>query len=345
VRSSDDVVLATTYTDRLGHYEAFFSNPGAPGVRLRVSTKTSYDDGLRKISVMNHPKFKKVYTIDSPSLDETLVDEPELDLDIAEADGSGAFNILDVVSDGYDTIRLMTGTDLGELAVYWATGADTTDTLFCSKYFHDQGACPELYALSVQGKDTDRDEFDDMVILKELFKFALARCSRDDNPGGPHDGTRDDPRRAWSEGVSTFFASDVQGAHWFVNSRPQGVYLASDLESIHSPFAFGTLPGTLAGNVSEYLVASALWDLADGRTAEAFDAVDDQRLPIYDAIFNYLPGDKFQDRAIPGVDLVDFVDGWFCRAWGDDANVLGLLNGHYLFPYEPGGPTDCFGGQ
>jgi len=345
VRAADDTVLATTTTDRRGHYEAFFSNTGAPGVYLRASTVTSYDDGLRKIKVMNHPKFKKVYAVTSAPLDETLTDEPVLDLDIPETSSAGAFNILDVVSDGYDTLRLMTGTDLGELAVYWATGADTTDTLFCSDYFYDQGTCPELNALSVQGKDTDRDEFDDLVILKEFFKFAEARSGRDDNPGGAHDGTRDDPRRSWSEGVSTFFACDAQGTRWFVNSRPAGVYLAWDLETIHSPFAFGATPGALDGQVSEYLVASVLWDLADGHTTETFDAVDGKRLPIYDAIFNYLPGDKFEDRGVPGVDLVDFLDGWFCRAWGDEANVLGLVNGTYLFPYTAGGPTSCFGGQ
>ena len=345
VRTADDTVLATTATDRLGHYEAFYSNDGAPGVHVRVLSATRPDDGLRRISVMNHPKFKRVYAVTSPSADETLADPLEIDLDIAAAADAGPFNILDVVTGGHDTVRLMTGADLGELMVYWATGADTTDTLFCSPYFYAEGTCSELYALSVQGKDTDRDEYDDMVILKELFKLAVARGARDDNPGGPHDGTRDDPRRAWSEGVSTFFACDVQATSWFVNSRPAGVYLASNLEAIHSPFAFGALPGTLAGDVSEYLVASLLWDLADDRSGETFDFVDLARLPIYDAIFNYLPGTHFVDRATAGVDLVDFLDGWFCRAWGDDANVLALVNGHYLFPYEANGPTDCFGGQ
>jgi hypothetical protein len=344
VRASDEAVLATAWTDRDGAYEALFTNDGAPGVRLRVSSTTRQDDGLRRITVMNHPKFKRVYAVDSASLDETLGDDPRLDLDLAEAEGAGAFNILDVVAGGYDTVRLMTGKDLGELVAYWSTGANTTDTLFCSQYFYDQGTCTELNALSVQGKDTDRDEFDDLVILKEFFKFALARCSRDDNPGGYHDGTRDDPRRSWSEGVSTFFPCDVTGTRWFVNGRPQGVYLVTDLEEVNLPFAQGVVPVSMQGDLSELLVSSLLWDLADPAGEESFDSVNGKRLPIYDSVFNYLPGDKFVDRGVPGVDLVDFLDGWFCRAWADDANVLALLQ-HVQFPYDSSWPLDCFSGQ
>lgn len=345
VRDVDNVVLASTYTDRLGNYEVYFSNTGTAGIYLRVLAKTKYEDKLRKITVMNHPKFKKVYAVKSPTVDDSAMADPELSLDIGMTEPAGAFNILDVVSDGYDTIRLMTGTDLGELTVFWATGADTTDTLFCSQYFYDEGTCTELNALSVQGKDSDRDEYDDMVILKEFFKFALAFCSRDDNPGGYHDGTRDDPRRSWSEGVSTFFPCDVLGSQWFVNSRPGGVYIVQDLEQMNSPYAFKAEPGVIDGNLSEYLVSSVLWDLADSSDGESLDLVHGKRLPIYDSVFNYLPGPKFHDRGVEGVDLVDFLDGWFCRAWGENIPVMKLLTEKYFFGYEIGGPTNCFSGQ
>ena len=58
-----------------------------------------------------------------------------------------------------DALRLATGHELGDLDAFWATGTDTTETIYCSEYFYDSGVCTELGALSVQGKDIDRDEF------------------------------------------------------------------------------------------------------------------------------------------------------------------------------------------
>jgi len=339
-RAADGELLAGGSTDRFGNYEIQFSNKGDPGVYIEVRCQTDFEEKLRLITVMNHPKFNKVYAVASPSTDETESDAPVIDFDIPEMVSGGAFNILDMAVDGYDLIRLMTGKDLGELRIYWATGADTTDTLYCSEYFYSQGVCSEMGALSVQGKDSDRDEYDDMVILKEFFKFALEQVSRDDNPGGYHDGTRDDALRAWSEGVSSFFASDVLHLRHFVNSRPQGVYIVEDLEVMDTPFAFGTETGTMFGPLSEHLVSALLWDLVDGGMEEAFDAVEN-RIAVYDSIFNYLPSSKFVDRGPDGVDLVDFLDGWVCRGWEEQEGLESLVVQHRDFPYDFSGPASC----
>jgi hypothetical protein len=290
---------------------------------------------------MNHPKFKQLYTISSFSVDETEADIPTLDFDIPELVGAGAFNILDVLIDGYDRVRLMTGKDLGQLYAFWATGTDTTDTLYCSQYFYELGICSQLGAVSVQGKDTDRDEYDDMVILKEFFKFALEQVSLDDNPGGYHDGTRDDPRRAWTEGVTTFFAADVLGYHYFINSKPSGVYLLQNLETMLSPFAFGTASDTMDGPLSEYLVSAVLFDIADSDDNETFDALNDAGFALYDAIFNYFPSEYFVDRGFTGVDLVDFLDGWFCRGWNQNNSISAIVTDHRLFPYDFASQGEC----
>jgi len=340
-RAADGALLSAGTTDRFGNYELQFSNPKEPGVYIVVKTVADLEEGLRLLTVMNHPKFNVIYQVTSPSVDETEADVPVIDFDIPEVAGAGAFNIFDVLADGYDGIRLMTGKELGQLNVYWATGADTTDTLFCSQHLYEQGVCSQMGALSVQGKDTDRDEYDDMVILKEFFKFALDRVSLDNNPGGAHDGTRGDPRRAWSEGVSTFFAGDVLGRPYFVNSRPAGVYLVDDLEAMTTPFAFSTTTATIFGPVSEYLVAAVLWDLADTESTEEFDEVFEARTGVYDAIINYLPSFYFVDRGVEGVDLVDFLDGWFCRGWKRLDEVSKLVVEHRDFPYDFDGPVDC----
>lgn len=334
-------LLATGTTDRQGNYEIQFFNPGEPGVYIVVYSKTDFDEGLHPIAVMNHPKFKAVYAVSSLSVDESQTDVSEINFDVPEIVGSGAFNILDVLVEGYDGIRLHTGKELGELQVFWATGTDTTDTLFCSGFLYGQGLCSEPGAVSVQGKDTDRDEFDDMVILKEFFRFALEQVSIDDSPGGPVDGTRDDPRRAWNEGVSTFLAGDALGLSDFVNSRPAGVYIVEHLETQASPFSFQTSSGAMDGPVSPFLVAALLHDLADDAGGESFDAIDGGAVAIYDAIFNYLPSSHLVDRGVVGVDLVDFLDGWLCRGWNSMESLQELVVDHRQFPYDFEGPESC----
>jgi len=338
-RSSDDTLLTAGWTDRFGRYELSFDNNGQPGIYLKILSRTNHENALRPITVFNHPKFKQVYSVSSFIIDENETEYPYLDFDIPAEVGAGAFNILDVLIDGSDLTRRMTGKDLGEIAAYWATGTDTTDTLYCSEDLYAGGTCQELGGLNIQGKDTDRDEYDDMVILKEFFKLVLDRVSNDDGTGEKAFGARTDPNLAWTEGVSTFYASAVTGTQWFVNSLPFGVYHVTDLETLDSPFAYGTGNGSLGGKVSDWLVSAVLWDLLDPAGEEA-EAVSN-RLAVFDAIFNYLPSDQFTDRGVPGVDLVDFLDGWFCRDWGQEADVEGVVVDERQFPYDFGGPDSC----
>ena len=339
--ATTDTLLGTGWTDPFGRYELTYNSPASPGVYLKVRTKTNEDNGLRNLRLYNHPKFKQVYTVKTDNFDEHLEDWPVHDVDISEADFAGAFNIFDTLVGGHDLVRLMTGRDLGLLEAYWATGADTTDTLYCSDAIYDAGLCTEKGALSIQGKDTDRDEYDDMVILKEFFKLILDRVSRDSHPGDLHHWTRDLPTRAWTEGVAAFFACTAMDTRWFVNSRPAGVYLVLDAETPDTPFGIGTSTGGLLGDLSGALVAALLWDLADPPLApEDWDAVDGMPRGIFDAVFNYLPRPDFPDRGVPGVDLVDFLDGWVCRGWGLHPAIQASVD-HYAFPYDFAAPIDC----
>ena len=340
-RLSNAEVLGTAATDRNGDYELQFSNDGPPGLVIVVKAQTNTEEGLRDIKVLNHPKFKKLYEVSSPPIvfspgQEVAVQDVDISVDL----NAGAFNVFDVLQRGYDLVRRMTGDDLGLLIAFWATGTDTTETFYCSKHLYDEGVCTDLNTVSVQGKDTDRDEYDDMVILKEFFRFAVDRLSKHDHPGGDIDGTRDTPARSWLEGLTTFFANDVLATRFFVNSRPFGVYLIDDLEGMESPFAFKTADETQSGPLSAPLVAALLWDLADPPDNEIFDNVVKLQNGIYDVLFHYFPSERYVDRGAPGVDLVDFLDGWFCRGWKNRAEVEALL-AQRGFTYDFGGPTGC----
>jgi uncharacterized protein YfaP (DUF2135 family) len=340
-RLSNGEVLGTAATDRNGNYEVQFTNDGPPGLVIVVRSQTDADEGLRDIQVQNHPKFKKIYEVSSPPIvfdpgQEVVVQDIDITVDL----NAGAFNVFDVLQRGYDLVRRMTGEDLGGLIAFWATGTDTTDTFYCSKLLYDEGVCTDLSTVSVQGKESDRDEYDDMVILRELFRFAVDRLSVHDHPGGEVDGTRDIPARAWMEGLATFFADDVLSTRFFVDSRPYGVYLVSDLEGAENPFAFGTSDETMAGDVSPLLVSAVLWDLADGPDSEVFDNVTRLQNGIYDTIFHYFTSEKYVDRGAPGVDLVDFLDGWFCRGWANRVQIEAILAARG-FAYDFGGPTGC----
>lgn len=335
-RLQTNEVIGSGVTDRDGYYRIPFP-ADIPGFVVAVKAQSDPDEGLRDIKVFDHPKFKRLYEVTSPPIIITPVQETvNQDMDISVEQKSGAFNVFDVLREGYDLVRLANGRELGELRAFWMTGADTTDTIYCSPFLYDTGVCTELQSVSVQGKDTDRDEFDDMVILKEFFKFALTKLGRDSHPGGNVDGRRDDQRRAWSEGVAEFFASDTLSSRYFVNSRPFGVYVVDDLEGMPSPFAIAIKDA----EISPYLVSAFLWDLADSNNEE-WDPVDRLRDGIYDVLFTYFPSDDYTDRGAEGVDLSDFLDGWFCRDWGDQESVRMLLVDHYAFDYGFDGPSGC----
>jgi len=340
-RIADGEVLGSATTSQSGDYDIRFTNDGPPGLVIVVKAMTDPEEGLRDIVVLDHPKFSKLYEVSSPPVVfDPGQEERIVDIDIPIELNAGAFNIFDVFQEGYDLIRRMTGRELGSLVGFWATGTDTTETLYCSRYLYDQGICTDLGSVSVQGRDSDRDEYDDMVILREFFRFGLTQASADSHPGGQGDGTRDDPTRAWTEGVTTFFANDVSASAYFVDSRPSGVYLVDDIEEMPSPFAYGTSDGTMTGDLSPMLVAAVLWDLADGPDLEPHDTVVGMQAGIYDTLFNYFPSDRYIDRGAPGIDLVDFLDGWFCRGWGHREGVEAILD-HHGFPYDFAGPSGC----
>nr|ACU26448.1 hypothetical protein [uncultured bacterium HF186_25m_18N5]ACU26507.1 hypothetical protein [uncultured bacterium HF186_25m_27D22] len=343
-----DTLIGQTTTDRNGHYEVNYAAGGEGQLYVEILSETNPEDGLRDIAVADNPKFGNVYTIRS-ALFETPTEDAnitysEMDFELIDDLQAGAFNIFDVLITGHDRVTLMTGRDLGEVRGYWMTGFDSTDTLYCSQTAYNAGTCNELGALSVRGNNIDRDEWDDMVILRELFKLATERVSRDDSPSGQSDGTRSDVRRAWTDGLSTFFACDAMDTRYFVNTTPRDGYMLydiRDLEVMDTPWAFRTSNGAMNGDLSDSLVSAFLWDLADSTTTEVWDGIHGARAGIYDVLFTYFNMGSWVDRGVSGVDLVEFLDGWFCRGWKKTSAIEDLLVNHRQFNYDFDGPLAC----
>jgi len=344
----DDELIGETTADRNGHYEVNYAADQASLLYVEVISRTNPEDGLRDIIVADNPKFGNEYRIrsalfESPADDATITFS-EMDFEITDDLKAGAFNIFDVLLTGQDRITLMTGRSLGPVRAFWMTGFDSTDTLYCSQTAYDAETCNELGALSVRGNDVDRDEWDDMIILRELFKLATERVSRDDSPSGASDGTRGDPRRAWTEGLSTFFACDAMDTRFFVNTTPRDGYMLydiRDLELMETPWAFKTSNDEMDGDLSDRLVSAFLWDLADGTTDEVWDGVHGARSGIYDVLFTYFNMASWTDRGETGVELVEFLDGWFCRGWQMTTPVYDLIVHHRGFNYDFDGPLAC----
>ena len=346
----DDVLVGQTTTDRNGHYEVNYAADEQAQLYVELISRTNPEDGLRDIIVADNPKFGNEYRIRSEVFaspaEDAAVTFSQMDFEVVDDLKAGAFNIFDVLLTGQDRITLMTGRSLGEVRGFWMTGFDSTDTLYCSQTAYDAEVCNELGALSVRGNNVDRDEWDDMIILRELFKLAAERVSRDDSPAGKTDGTRGDPRQAWTEGLSTFFACDAMDTQYFVNTTPRDGYMLydiRDLELLDTPWAFRTSNGGMDGDVSDRLVAAFLWDLADSNTSEVWDGVHGARSGIYDVIFTYFNMPSWTDRGVFGLDLVEFLDGWFCRGWKKTTLVQDLIVNHREFNYDFDGPLACIG--
>lgn len=330
VRASDGAVLATGRTGLDGTYRLSFDNDGTAGFYVRVKSASPDDDKVRRVIVRNQPTSGQVYAAQSVGVvDEGVMPDAQVDLYVDEASGGGAFNIFDVLVEGNDRLRLEIGRPVGELAACWQAGA--TATFYCSDVLYGQGKCKTAGLIQIGGMDDARDEYDDQVLLKEFFRFVLDRLSRDDNPGGAHDGTRDVPKRAWAEGATTFLSSRLRGSRWFVDSERPGVYRVLDLQTLASPFANRTADGTQNGPLSEYLVAAVLWRLSGtGDTATIANGWS----AILDTLFDYLPWVQGpSDRGQPGVDFVDFLDGWFFEKHGQKDAVAQILAEHE-FPYD-----------
>ncbi|MGH7273688.1 MAG: hypothetical protein ACREIQ_04440, partial [Nitrospiria bacterium] len=124
VRNSDGTVLASTTTDATGTFSLTFTTSGAPGVYVRVLSRTG--DLLVKAEVTD--LAGALYAIISNTLDETTASSFTVSLTAPvvtkgqEALG-GAYHIMDAFTSGSEFVRGLSGTTPPLIKARWELGS------------------------------------------------------------------------------------------------------------------------------------------------------------------------------------------------------------------------------
>jgi hypothetical protein len=234
---------------------------------------------------------------------------------------AGAFNIFDTLLEAMDRLPAAFGvTSPVPMVALWQVGnADGT-------YYLDG-----QHEMRILGESGDDDSFDDTVILHETGHYIEDVIGRSDSPGGEHDGSPVDPRLAWSEGFSTYFALAVRDTRLYIDSNAGGGYVFDADESL----TLADSDSPLGQYVSEDLVTEILFDLGDGGAGDD-DPLSGTHDPVL-AVEAFLRTAILRSAGMNGVDLVDWLDGWFSlEGQGSCAAVRTIVNTRHLFPYDYG---------
>ena len=324
-------VLGKATTGEDGKYKITFRNStNAPSYFVRVSAAS---DKLQQ-QVMKSPANKDVYTYTSSAVSTSVPEQTNLNLEIKEADGAGAFNIWDVTVSANAYAKKFTGSAPPKLDIYWPSIKDG-DT-WGSWFSNDNPG--QIHISGCTKCEYDPDEWDGTVIAHEYGHFVMAKFSTDDSPGGNHQvHVRSEPRLALSEGWATFFAGAALSLDYYYDTDDDGKVKSPDskkssgtLYSIETlcekgeecdkkdgslTFELDTSDQTLEGNICESAVTAVLWDYFDD-TQETQDTLKNKSESIWSVMTKYLKarkvgdGVKYCDRGFEGRDLVDFLDGW-----------------------------------
>lgn len=293
----DSAVLSTT-TDQNGGYSLVFTNTGSPGFYIRVIAETS------NLHVKNHVINGGIYSARSDTLDTGK----DGDFTTLSVGAGGAFNILDVLTDGMTFLSGLPGKTPPDLTAFWEM--NSCDGTFFegtnnSNSIHLLGGCPS-------DNPADTDEYDDDIILHEFGHFAAFNFSKDDSPGGTHflNDNTEDIRLAWSEGWAHFFSSAIRGNPTQVDTVGS---IASFFE-IEGP----SFPSFNNYTTNEVAVAAVLWDIFDN-TNEAFDALSLGISPTWDVFYGYLP-------IAASVSIEDFWEGWFVKLYDSQTDMVIISN-------------------
>jgi hypothetical protein len=262
---------------------------------------------------------------------------PSLDTDlgallITVAGGkAGAFNIFDQFVRGAAFALQNFGRIVPTHVVRWQSESTTMCSTSCFS--------SRTNTIYINGSIEDTDEFDDPVLMHEYGHFLESAFSKASNPGGGHDGSPADPRLAWGEGYGTYVGATIAGSSLYIDTFASGASVI-DINATGSPHARADDTAIAGMNqlISEYLTAEVLWHISNGSPAEAGGRGTG---PVFDVLGNYFPSPALLDRGVQGVDLVDFLDGWFCRGHEDSAFIYDIVSFGHGFPYDYASLPSC----
>ena len=312
----DGEVLASGLTGDDGSFTLEYSRavPAEPS-HLLVATVGSTPE--RPIEVRN--RAGQVHGFGSPTFGNEALTQDVLVTDASGA--SEAFNIYDQLVVNADAIRTGLGVNPAMLVAIWERG-NTSGTNYSGQ------------TMRLLGTSDDNDGYDDTVILHEAGHFVEHTIGRSNNPGGFHDGGPDDPRLAWSEGFSTYWAMAVLGAPFYGDSNSGGGWFFNGDTSItRTPQPTGPMDQ----DVAEGMITEILWDMAD--TGGDDDTLAGDPLAVNRVQPMYLRNATLRSVGHAGVDLVDFLDGWFLAdGLSHCAAVRSIVTITRNFPYVYAGP-------
>jgi hypothetical protein len=326
VADGDGAVLAAALTDDEGGYRLHVD--AAKGTLAHVVAATTSVAKARPLRVLRPDDL--VHGVGSPSF--ALAERVTQDLLVTERSGvAQAFNIFDNLVSGLDYVRLHLGVaEPQALYAVWVRGTGE------GTYY-----AMSMNGIFLLGDIADDDGYDDTVILHELGHYVEDAYGRSDSRGGAHaqGGIPSDPRTAMSEGFATYFASAVRGDPAYMDSNVGGGwYLSIDdgVTMVPNP------RGDMTQSLSEDTVSEILWDAADASMSDDDPLVGDAAAVLL------IERDYFRgpsgDRGVSGVDLVDWLDGWFARMGMDGCQTLrAIVTEKRGFPYDYMPPAGaCF---
>jgi hypothetical protein len=242
---------------------------------------------------------------------------------ITESSGeAGAFNVFDKLVEATDYAASL-GLAPRSLTAEWARNSQD------GTYYDGNGT------MHLLGASSDDDGYDDTVILHEAGHWFEDSYGRSDSPGGGHDGSPTDPNLAWSEGFSTYFSMVVNGGvPLYVDSNAAGGWSFNGDTSVTRAMGTG-----IAQDVSEDMVVEILWDLGDTSGGDD-DPFTGAHLPVVEIQPAFLRTATLRNVGEAGVDLVDFLDGFFVAdGLTNCADVDSIVTVTRTFPYDYNGPA------
>ena len=95
----------------------------------------------------------------------------------------------------------------------------------------------------------------------------------------------------------------------------------------------------LTQQVSEGMVSQILWDLGDTAAMDDDQQTTTTHAQVSHVQKDYLKSAMLRSVGTAGVDLVDFLDGWFvAQGVGTCAAVKDIVTAKHNFPYDYAGP-------
>lgn len=203
-------VLATAQTDSNGAY-SILTTPTTSVVYVRVKTEATLSGITPQVAVKSQSG-----TIYSAAGNNFIPSgSASVNIAIPATSIGGAFNILDVFTNGIQFVYSLSGTyPPVALSGFWQKSS-SNGTYYCSSgCLAGEG----IYILNYSG---DTDEYDDDVLYHEFGHFIAAHFSQDDSPGGVHHLTDNDldMRLAWSEGWGDSMPGNIK--MWLYTTSPE----------------------------------------------------------------------------------------------------------------------------